>query len=333
MRIIEAANVNEAYLIGYHMFKRDGKVEPSRNGNVLALSAQLCITYKRPWERVLLDEGRDANPAFHLFESLWMLSGRNDATWLDRFISDFSKRFAEPDGLQHGAYGYRWREHFDLEWGGHPHLPDQLSLVVERLQQDPKDRRVVIQMWDPVADLGADKRDVPCNLTAVPRIVEGKLDLTVFCRSGDFIWGSTGANAVHFSFLLEYLAGRIGVSQGRLTHVITNPHVYTGVIEALPPPTSSVLLYPVNTPIGNDWSSWDKDLAAFMAHPGEGRYSNIWFEKVANPMWNAHTMWKKGERHKAYNYLSSSREDWFQAQAAWMKRRIERAKEKADAGG
>jgi hypothetical protein len=60
-----------------------------------------------PCERVLFYDRRDANPIFHLMESIWMLSGSDDATWIDQFVSDFSARYAEPGGRMHGAYGRR----------------------------------------------------------------------------------------------------------------------------------------------------------------------------------------------------------------------------------
>jgi thymidylate synthase len=52
------------------------------------------------------------------------------------------------------------------------------------------------------------------------------LDLTVLCRSNDVVWGAYGANAVHFSVLQEYLAGRIGVDVGVMYQFSNNYHGY-----------------------------------------------------------------------------------------------------------
>ncbi len=166
-----------------------------------------------PMNRVSFNPKRDANPFFHLMEALWMLAGRNDATWLDQFVGDFSKRYSEEDGKMHGAYGFRWRKHFDIEGGGDGSLsiPDQLDTAVKLLKVNPDNRRVVIAMWDPIADLGQEYRDIPCNTHIYCRVRilgdvdftgdwshEPVLDLTVCCRSNDAIWGAHGANAVHF---------------------------------------------------------------------------------------------------------------------------------------
>ena len=51
-------------------------------------------------------------------------------------------------------------------------------------------------------------------LKYILKIKNGRLQMTVHCRSNDIIWGTYGANAVHFSILQEYVAARIGVDLG-----------------------------------------------------------------------------------------------------------------------
>src|SRR6478609_1680793 len=140
MYVINARNVNLAWKLGLEAAVLQGEREPSRNGDVIVFPTPVTTIYQRPTERVLFDERRDANPFFHLFESLWMLAGRNDSAFLDRFVKDFGYRYAEEGGELWGAYGNRWRNH----WG-----EDQLETIVQRLKRDPRDRRIVLQMWDP----------------------------------------------------------------------------------------------------------------------------------------------------------------------------------------
>lgn len=143
MEIIRARNVNDAYAHGLELLRKYGARTSSRAGEVLVTPFPVMTVYSHPWERVLFDVKRDANPFFHMMEALWMLAGRDDATWLDQFVKDFSARFGEEDGTQHGAYGHRWRDAFGF---------DQLNVVVERLRQHPNDRQCVIQMWDCSSD-------------------------------------------------------------------------------------------------------------------------------------------------------------------------------------
>lgn len=366
MIVIDAQNVNDAYCCGLYHLTQNGERQPSRAGDVLVSPCPVTTVYHRPMERVLFDPRRDANPFFHLFESLWMLSGSRDATWLDRFVGDFSERFAEEGGEQHGAYGYRWRKHFEMEGGGVPlnwwmEQPDQIETVCAMLKKNPDDRRMVITMWDPIADLGADKRDIPCNTHIYPRVrnlIEPEedehgaprlrvLDITVCCRSNDAVWGAYGANAVHFSVLQEYMAARIGVSVGTYYQVSNNFHVYTDVLSKVWPAKLSmeemVPFQPYNYPETRPQrmvlvpEKFNVDLAQFMkwANNCDGdelpvsnwNYANSWFRTTAEALFEAHWYWKHKKRETAFKLVSDLEgeeiaPDWRQAAEAWMGRRL-----------
>lgn len=247
MITIQGRNVNDIYAKARALLPQVGTWQDSRAGRVLVAPCPVVSVYDRPRERVLWNSGRDANPMFHLCESLWMLAGRSDGAWLDQFVGDFSARFAEsPGGTIHGAYGARWRTHYD---------GDQLTAIVARLRRDPLDRRCVISMWDPAMDLinpaencdedadgrpvyFGEPRDIPCNTHIYPRIVEGCLYLTVLCRSNDLIWGAYGANAVHFSVLQEYLAAALKCEVGTLYQFSNNWHAYESALARYPSPVS-----------------------------------------------------------------------------------------------
>lgn len=336
--VITGRNVNSVYHQAVALVRESGMLQDSRAGRVLAVPEPVVLETLRPQERVLLDPQRDANPFFHFFESLWMLAGRQDSAFLDRFVRDFGGRFAEEDGTLHGAYGHRWRHRFHF---------DQLDNVITQLRDDPLDRQAVIAMWEPGVDtLGGGgwyagkPLDIPCNTHIYPRIVGGELDLMVCCRSNDVVWGATGANAVHFAFLQEYLAGRIGVRVGTLRQMTTNLHGYVDVLERVGEPA---LLDPYDklesqmemqdilssAPIGTDWDHWDEDLKKFLAMVEEGvgypDYwpTNRWFIDVALPMWNAHSYWR--HHNLSHIYMEYARSiatpDWQAAAVAWLERR------------
>lgn len=241
--VVSARNVCEALPAGLRLLLEHGEREESRAGPVLVAPGPVVTVTTSPLERVLFSTVRDANPFFHLAEAIWMLAGRDDSAFLDRFVSDFGARFAESGGAIHGAYGHRWRRAFGF---------DQLERVVRTLRLDPTSRQCVIQMWDATPpyenihhgdpegpdggcdDLRGRWRDRPCNTHVYLRVREKTvtlererlLDLTVCCRSNDAVWGAHGANAVHFSVLQEYLAARIGVSVGLMYQVSNNYHAY-----------------------------------------------------------------------------------------------------------
>lgn len=231
MKVIEARNVHHALPLALSLLDRYGTPRGSRNGPVLVAPWPVTTVYRNPTERVLFWPQRDANPFFHLYESLWMLAGRKDLAPLLRYVADFGK-FSDDGVTLHGAYGYRWRTHGAV---------DQLAVIAGELTADPDDRRSVLQMWDVHVDLARRGKDVPCNLLATfQRDAAGCLDLTVFCRSNDLVWGAYGANAVHFSMLLEYMALWVGCPVGVYRQVSVNWHAYTSVLDKVasiaPPP-------------------------------------------------------------------------------------------------
>jgi hypothetical protein len=226
---MQVRNVNDALASGLRHLEKYGVKETSRNGPVTVAPGPVVTVTQRPMERVLFSPLRDANPFFHLFESLWMLAGSNDLKWL----SQFNKRMANfsDDGgtTQPGAYGYRWRHYFGY---------DQLDMIVDQLTEDPDSRRAVLTMWDGglsgEGDLGAVARgttDVPCNTQVYFRIVKDRLHMTVLCRSNDILWGAHGANAVHFSVLQEYMAARLGLLVGQMIQFSNNYHLYDNVLK------------------------------------------------------------------------------------------------------
>lgn len=333
MRVIEVRNVNVALAQGIDHLLKDGKAGDSRNGNVLVAPTPVCTVYHTPQERVLFGEVRDANPFFHLMESLWMLAGANDL----EFPRYFNKRFGEySDNGQtvHGAYGYRWRRALKF---------DQLEAIVHELKTNPTSRRCVLQMWDASLAGAADLdramqggKDVPCNTHIYFSIVKGVLDMTVCCRSNDIIWGAYGANAVHFSVLMEYMATAIGVQMGTYYQMSNNFHAYTDIFnheklaamakesiaanryiteESFP---GVVQPYPL---ISTDIKTWDADLAVFMSGNLAHAFTDPFFQYVAVPMFMAWEQ-RKAKAGNGMFYINQMRaEDWKLACVEWILRR------------
>lgn len=379
MHVIQARNVNDAYRKGMQLISSHGIRQTSRAGEVLVLDRPVTTVYERPIERVLFDPKRDANPIFHLMESIWMLAGWRDATWLDQFVSDFSKRFAEDNGEAHGAYGHRWRDHFRGEpvlvgtsvvditdpasqEVGHYEVPtiDQIKKVGEILLNDPTSRQAVMAMWDPSIDLGAKKRDIPCNDLVMFRgrydHIDGiwLLDTTVLCRSNDIIWGAYGANAVHMSFMAEVVAALAGMKMGRYYQVSNNYHAYTDIFSKMFPPaletgsfSSTIGADPyqlgmaIPRPIFSEYL-WDykgdsrgkvseralafiDECEGFMNDRSIPKNTSIFFQDVVYPLIRAHRdHWKKGDKFGALDIVRKMpASDWQLATMQWMGRRIQ----------
>jgi thymidylate synthase len=319
VHVITARNVCEALPAGLEFLRTSGERHESRNGPVLVAPTPVTTVYENPRERVLFSAARDANPFFHLAESIWMLRGQNDSAPLDHFVHDFGIRYAESNGLLHGAYGFRWRQH----WGY-----DQLHSIIHRLESDPEDRRSVIGMWDPDVDLycpdTVTPRDLPCNTHIYFRVREKKLDMTICCRSNDIIWGAYGANAVHFSVLLEYIAAHAGYEVGRMFQVSNNYHAYQSEIDRLHKrgghmDNSKYLhdnRYDRMQPLPLIFSPKTFDLELMTM----GDYEEPFFRNTFSPMMEAWDAWKNAENPLPH-LMHVEADDWREACVEWILRR------------
>ena len=223
MYVINARNANDALGQGIQLIQTSGEPIESRVGMTLEVPMPVATVYHKPWERVLLSKVRDANPFFHLMESMWILAGRYDV----KFLTEFNKRMADysDDGQEFNApYGYRMRVTVSDELTPQP--TDQLAKVIEILKDDPNSRQAIAQIWDS-QDLGKTTKDKACNMSIVFRIRNGKLCMTVYNRSNDMIWGAYGANVVQFSMIQEYVAAQLGLPLGTYTQVSNSYHIYT----------------------------------------------------------------------------------------------------------
>jgi len=221
MKTIIARNVNDALKQGIKLIKLNGEEVDSRVGKTLEIPCPVATVYQSPWERVLLNKERDANPFFHLMESIWILAGRKDV----KFLSEFNKRIADysDNGRTfNAAYGYRLRN----STGTVNSDKDQLLQVIEILKKDPTSRQAVAQIWDQ-EDLSNNTKDKACNMSIVFRIRNQELCMTVYNRSNDMVWGAYGANAVQFSMIQEYVAAKLNLPMGEYTQITNSYHVYT----------------------------------------------------------------------------------------------------------
>lgn len=364
MIVNNARSVSEALAQGLHAIRVNGIAKPSRVGDVLVAPQPVMTVYQNPLNRVLLSPMRDANPFFHVMETLWMLAGRNDLPWLTRFNSRFASYSDDGGKTQPGAYGYRWRNYF-----GH----DQLQDIILELKQNPDTRRCVLAMWDGgsrhswfnvhttelsevelqpgdfYAAVGG-SADVPCNTHAYFDTIDGRLNMTVCCRSNDIIWGAYGANAVHFSFLLEYLSAMTGIPMGVYRQFSNNFHLYTNVVpreELMPlarnvedndpyltkPVYGAALKAPIEparrVPLVTDPETFDAELQEFNAWDGygpydvEARFTEPFFHSVAAPMYRAYMAFKdkKGYALAIEHTLDIKDSAWQQACTEWLLRR------------
>lgn len=316
MKYILCDNVNDAFAEGFWHLKVEGRMESSRNGMVIVAPAPVVTEYLRPWERVLFNPIRDANPTFHLVEAIWMLAGRDDLKAVEPYNSKIGQ-FFEDNGRMHGAYGYRWREAFSK---------DQIYMVIEELRRNPDSRRAVMAMWDPDLDLGENKRDLPCNTHIYFDCRGDRLNMTVCNRSNDILWGAYGANVVHMSILQELIAAAVGILMGRYRQFSNNFHAYMtapNVEYFLDNPPEVMNLYDdLATPqplvaAGERFEDFLVDCDNFFDE-GVPKFRTAFMREVAQPMKEAYLARKVGIKRR---FTVTDYNDWHVAYNMWADRR------------
>ena len=321
---LKARNVNVAFgEVFWRLRNHRNEIEQTRNGPVIAFPEPVITTYLYPNERVLFHAGRDANPVFHLMESIWMIAGRNDVAFLDQFNSRL-RQYSDNGKTYNAAYGYRWRRHFDS---------DQLVDVIKLLRRDKNTRQAVVQIWD-INDLVKKTKDKACNTQVLFDCRGERLNMTVFNRSNDIWYGAYGANAVHFSFLQEFVASSIDMRVGQYRQVSNNLHLYTELYDAKryldTPPDHELYdnyargaVRPAPIMLNNDYNGFLEDCEKFCAQPYNqfARYNHPWFLTTALPM----AMVSKTRRAGAGSGIEWAEKiqasDWRIATLEWIHRR------------
>lgn len=178
--------------------------------------------------------------------------------------------------------------------------------------------------------------EVPPMERSMPVIRRRFLDMTVTNRSNDLIWGLIGANYVHFTFLQEYLAARLGVEVGRYHHFTNNLHVYESNWK--PDEWLKDRGYPFPeeyspVPLVSDPAAFDRELVEFVERHSEdnfaGDYTEPFLADVAQPLCVAWHHYKRGDLRSALAVCDTTQvDDWRIAARAWIERRVARRAER-----
>lgn len=322
---IKAVNVNKMLPEIFWRMRNEADSMDSRNGPVYYMNEPTILSYEQPMERVLFSPVRDANPIFHLMESIWILAGRRDVEFPDRFNKSL-KQYSDDKVVYNAAYGHRMRDHFAM---------DQLTAVIHHLEADPNSRQAVIQLWDP-NDLNKRTLDKACNMIVVFNITMGELNMSVMNRSNDVWYGACGANVVHFSFLQEFVAGALDVKVGTYRQISNNLHLYRDLypnvdIESLL--TNPYILEeddyysemrPYDMMAGVDWQVFLREAANFCDDPLQApEWSTPFLNEVAHPMAMVQRCRREGTKDGSSWARRIVAPDWQKATLEWIERREE----------
>ena len=216
-----------------------------RGFSCLEIPHPVTIEITNPCDRYVTIEQRKWNKFLPFVESLWMALGLNDLDSLPgRYVRNLYN-FSDNGRTWRGGYGPRIRafsgNHMDYDisepnyrhiYVGSIKLVDQLSYIIQALQRDINTRQAIIEIGDPVKDdfdehnQLKETKDYPCTRSLQFMMVDGKLNLTIYIRSNDILWGFSAVNVTNFCILQEYVANILGVPVGKYYHIANNFHLY-----------------------------------------------------------------------------------------------------------
>lgn len=218
---IQGVTANEVWVQAFNQLLSGQELrgQSGRGGNTREL-LHVTFSIENPRERWISARLPPINPAFAIAEVVWIVSGRRDAAFLNYFNRKLPQ-YAGPGSTYHGAYGYRMRTHFGL---------DQLNRAFSTLKLKPESRQVVLQIWDPRADLPNEEAiesssDVPCNVCSLLKVRDGNLEWMQIMRSNDIFRG-TPYNFIQFTSLQEIMSGWLGVGVGTYNQLSDSLHLY-----------------------------------------------------------------------------------------------------------
>lgn len=200
----------------------------------------VMIEIKNPQYRYCTIKERKWNVFLPYMESLWLAAGRNDMEMAGAYVKKLFE-FSDDGEYMRAGYGPRLRRYNNSvnqyrinQYGSKDNgkTVDQYKFVYETLKKDLFSRQACITIHDPVKDdFDIDgsllvTKDQPCTRLLQFMVRDGCLDLTVYMRSNDLLWGFSAVNLFNFTFMQEYFSYMVGVPVGKYYHVVNNLHVY-----------------------------------------------------------------------------------------------------------
>lgn len=140
---------------------------------------------------------------------------------MEEFVENIKNddEFAKKWGDLGPVYGKQWRD-----FGG----VDQLMDIIERIKNNPNDRRMIVSAWNPpeISKMALP----PCHCFYQFYVADGKLSLQMYQRSCDTFLGIP-FNIASYSLLLIMVAQVVGLEPGEFVHTMGDTHIYSNHFE------------------------------------------------------------------------------------------------------
>ena len=151
-----------------------------------------------------------------IHELLWFIKGDTNVKYLQDNGVRIWNEWADENGDLGPIYGSQWRN-----WNGEG--IDQLAQVVDKLKNNPNDRRMIVSAWN-VSKI-SEMRLPPCHMMFQFYVANGKLSCMLFQRSCDMFLG-VPFNIASYALLTMMLAQVCNLEPGEFVHTLGDTHIY-----------------------------------------------------------------------------------------------------------
>lgn len=186
-------------------------LEFGRQKNGTRYLRNMAFTITNPEDKMIETPWRKWKHDYAELEWQWYLSGDPRP----RLVEGVAKLWAsikDDRGYVNSNYGYWWNRN------------GQYLRMIKLLQNDPSTRRAVLIHYS-VDEVQHYDKDTPCNLVLNFYIEDSKINIAIFARSVDLVYGFCN-DQYCFSKLLERVSNDIKTPVGILHYAITDLHIY-----------------------------------------------------------------------------------------------------------
>lgn len=151
-----------------------------------------------------------------IHELLWFIKGDTNVKYLQDNGVRIWNEWADENGDLGPIYGSQWRN-----WNGEG--IDQLAQVVDKLKNNPNDRRMIVSAWN-VSKI-PEMHLPPCHMMFQFYVANGKLSCMLYQRSCDMFLG-VPFNIASYALLTMMLAQVCDFEPGEFVHTLGDTHIY-----------------------------------------------------------------------------------------------------------
>ena len=151
-----------------------------------------------------------------IHELLWFIKGDTNVKYLQDNGVRIWNEWADENGDLGPIYGSQWRN-----WNGEG--IDQLAQVVDKLKNNPNDRRMIVSAWN-VSKI-PEMHLPPCHMMFQFYVANGKLSCMLYQRSCDMFL-RVPFNIASYALLTMMLAQVCNLEPGEFVHTLGDTHIY-----------------------------------------------------------------------------------------------------------